>query len=1081
MHEPKQFRAIMLSSTFTDLQEHRRQVRDVISKLGFKPEDMESHGAHAEGNVIESSLQMVRDSAAYVGIISHKYGQTPVDPNINPSGLSITELEFNEAMRLNRPILLFIMGDKHSLTVADVEADSDKKKKLGAFRERAKRMREGSEVERVYEVFEDEAQFVTKAAIAIGRLTRHLDTGIGKDTEPPLAAETDTSLPRPPELAALPKYLGSHNFVGRDDELRTLNDWCGEADPNPMLLFEAMGGSGKSMLTWKWLNDDALSVRGDWAGRFWFSFYEQGAVMAGFCREALAYMTGKPVESFARLRTPQLADLLVAELDRRPWLLVLDGLERVLVAYQRADAAQLADEKVDESTDPIEKRDPCTAIRPEDDDLLLRLTAVARSKILVTSRLTPYALMNRSGMAVPGVRREFLKGLRPDDAERMIRACGITGESKAIQRYLQSNCDCHPLVIGVLAGLINAYRADPGNFNRWVDDPAHGGALDLGKLDLSKRKNHILQAAIDALVTESRRLLQTLSLLKTGADYDMLKAFNPHLPPEPAEVEEPEDPEKEYFWQHLDANRRVREKAGYLETRVQRQAYLEALAAWKNDPVVRDAPSKLDVTIRDLETRGLLQFDQHERRYDLHPVVRGVAVGRMQGQETQELGQRVVDHFNSRPHDPWEQAETLADIEPGLEVVRVLLRMGNYQAAAEAYWGDLSHALLYNLDARAEMVALLQPFFPNGWNQDTVPLDDFARGYILNDTAMALAGRFPDLTRRLYERKITLALRTSNDDWLCVAVGNLASRSLAALHLAEAVRLRALVLDIAQASQRADNVFRTRLYLYSYSIECGDHAAAERLWQEMSGMERPSNRAIYRQGEAEYWHANYLLWRGELTEDVLVQAETAARGGHNRTFVKGLHQVRGEWCLRRGELSPAVEQLGHSVRMSREADDEDVSCEALLALARLRSGERFDARAEAERLSKAAPRSIAVAELWRELGDRDRAVDHALRAHEKYIGDGEPFVFRHHLDRTRALLTELGAPLPAVPKYDPAKAKIYPWEKDVRAFIERLKAERAEQERKEAEIKSGKTKKGARKSKPKDKQNRGVRRKKITR
>src|ERR1700710_2060530 len=98
----------MLSSTFTDLQEHRRQVREVIGKLGFKPEDMESHGAHAESNAIESSLQMVRDTAGYVGIISHKYGQTPFDSKINPSGLSITELEFNEAIRLNRPIFLFI-------------------------------------------------------------------------------------------------------------------------------------------------------------------------------------------------------------------------------------------------------------------------------------------------------------------------------------------------------------------------------------------------------------------------------------------------------------------------------------------------------------------------------------------------------------------------------------------------------------------------------------------------------------------------------------------------------------------------------------------------------------------------------------------------------------------------------------------------------------------------------------------------------------------------------------------------------------------------------------------------------------
>ena len=317
-----------------------------------------------------------------------------------------------------------------------------------------------------------------------------------------------------------------------------------------MLLFEAMGGSGKSMLTWQWLTKDAPSMRSDWVGRFWFSFYEKGAVMASFCRQALGYMTGKPVEDFAKLRTPRLADLLLAELDRRPWLLVLDGLERVLVAYQRADAAQLADEKADDATDPIEKRDLCTAIHPEDDELLRRLAAVAKSKILITCRLTPHALINRSGIAVPGVRRELLKGLRPDDAEAMFRDSGISGESRAIQHYLQSNCDCHPLVIGALAGLINAYAPNPGNFDRWVDDPRHGRALNLGKLDLIHRKSHILQAAIDVLEPESRRLLQTLSLLQTGADYDMLTALNPHLPPEPKKVEEPADPEKDWIWKY---------------------------------------------------------------------------------------------------------------------------------------------------------------------------------------------------------------------------------------------------------------------------------------------------------------------------------------------------------------------------------------------------------------------------------------------------------------------------------------------------------------------------------------------------
>ena len=92
---------------------------------------------------------------------------------------------------------------------------------------------------------------------------------------------------------------------------------------------------------------------------------------------------------------------------------MLDGLERVLVAYHRYDAAQMRDEEADTAVDQIGKRDPCAAIRPEDDDLLRRLAAVAPSKILVSSRLTPLALVNRAGTVVPGVRREILPGLRP--------------------------------------------------------------------------------------------------------------------------------------------------------------------------------------------------------------------------------------------------------------------------------------------------------------------------------------------------------------------------------------------------------------------------------------------------------------------------------------------------------------------------------------------------------------------------------------------------------------------------------------------------------------------------------------------
>src|SRR5690606_20965952 len=102
--------------------------------------------------------------------------------------------------------------------------------------------------------------------------------------------------------------------------------------------------------------------------------------------------------------------------------------------------------------------------------------------------------------------RITLPGLRPSDAEKMLRQCGLTGDSAAMQSYVTENCDNHPLVIGVLAGLINDYLPEKGNFDTWAADPNGGGRLNLANLDLVQRRNHILRTAIDGLSEKSGQL-----------------------------------------------------------------------------------------------------------------------------------------------------------------------------------------------------------------------------------------------------------------------------------------------------------------------------------------------------------------------------------------------------------------------------------------------------------------------------------------------------------------------------------------------------------------------------------------------
>ena len=183
--DAKTYRAVTVSSTFTDLKPHRSEVREALTRFDLLPKVMEHDGARADADVIDSSLGFVQDSSAFIGIISHKYGQTPACPERNPEGLSISELEFNKAMELGRPILLFIMSEDHPVRPADVERDPAKLAKLEAFRENAKRMSPGSHVERVYETFASLQDFTSKARSAIGRLAEFLKQRPASETLAP--------------------------------------------------------------------------------------------------------------------------------------------------------------------------------------------------------------------------------------------------------------------------------------------------------------------------------------------------------------------------------------------------------------------------------------------------------------------------------------------------------------------------------------------------------------------------------------------------------------------------------------------------------------------------------------------------------------------------------------------------------------------------------------------------------------------------------------------------------------------------------------------------------------------------------
>ena len=75
---------------------------------------------------------------------------------------------------------------------------------------------------------------------------------------------------------------------------------------------------------------------------------ESDATFENFLNRALCYVSRQSEEEVRRLPWYEREAQLLRHLDEKPYLFVLDGLERILLAYHRMDASYLADDEIDE-------------------------------------------------------------------------------------------------------------------------------------------------------------------------------------------------------------------------------------------------------------------------------------------------------------------------------------------------------------------------------------------------------------------------------------------------------------------------------------------------------------------------------------------------------------------------------------------------------------------------------------------------------------------------------------------------------------------------------------------------------------
>jgi O-acetyl-ADP-ribose deacetylase (regulator of RNase III) len=130
--QPGKPRSVFVSSTYKDLIAHRAAVKDAIVRRDLLFRGMESFGADP-GRIAPAAkiVDEVRKADVYVGILGVRYGS--VDP---ATGLSMTELEFNEAETSGKPMLVYVIRDDARVSVADMERDPAAMAKLDDFRRR---------------------------------------------------------------------------------------------------------------------------------------------------------------------------------------------------------------------------------------------------------------------------------------------------------------------------------------------------------------------------------------------------------------------------------------------------------------------------------------------------------------------------------------------------------------------------------------------------------------------------------------------------------------------------------------------------------------------------------------------------------------------------------------------------------------------------------------------------------------------------------------------------------------------------------------------------------------------------------
>jgi tetratricopeptide (TPR) repeat protein len=979
---------VFISSTARDLPEHRKEVLDACLRQGMIPKMMEDLYA-SEADVVATSLRLVDEADLYLGVFAYRYGYVPAGYDI-----SVTEMEYNRAVERGIPRLIFIMHEDHPIRAADVET--------GASAEELRKLKERLKKENIVNFFKSPEDLRAQAISALS-LYRERDQ---------TAYHYVSDIPEPPEPYIVHPYtLLPHGLIGRREELNFLTEWVARPDSEVyrahVLGIVAIGGIGKSALMWKWFNDIAPREMSPLSGRVWWSFYESDTSYENFVISTLAYVNRRPREEIQQLHFSEREHQLLTILDSEPFLLVLDGLERILMAYARMDAARIIDDNLDERVNNIAGGLPKNAAQslarqhqlrksadPRAGSFLRKLVRIRASRILVGTRLYPRELQDPfTDEPIPGSYAYFLKGLNDDDAVELWRAHEVSGSRETLLPLFHT-FDNHPLLIQALAGEVKRYRRAPGDFDLWRQQTP---GFDPFSLPLSQARSHVLEYALQGLDANAREILNVIAAFRMPATYDTLAA----------------------------------------------------LLVGEGKLLSRE--TQLDSVMSELEDRGLVGWDKRANRYDLHPIVRGIIWSGLDSKSRQSIYSRLRKYFESIPAVSIDHVDKIEDLVPTIELYNTLVGLERYDDAAGLFINYLDSATQHRLSASRLRVELLELLFPDGL--DHLPRQSHAdtQAFILGALAKTYSevGQ-PGRAIPLLRRQLVIEKERGFDKNLTSSYLNLAEvmRETGQLRESEIAALRAL-----EAARRLNDRLQEAIALHHIGQTLALIGLKEcREWLSQAIQIFAELGQIQPQGVTTITLAEHSLLVGDV-KAARSFAERAWKLAQAQRFERDLIVVRrllGVVALSSGEFQTASELFYDALARARAVNFVEGELQTLVGLAelRLRQGDYMTARDLLEDLWEPAERAPypliqadamnLLTEIEREKGNRSAAVEAATGAYRRAWCDGPPYAYHWGLEKAREHLNTLNEQEPLLPAFDASRYEPLP-EIDLNGLDKRIK------------------------------------------